>query len=202
MAATRSFFVCSELDIESAGEFLDTLFSVKFRQMTKLANSRWFWVVFVILTVAVYFSGLTIPLVGPDEPRYAQVAREMFERGDWITPTLGGFNWFEKPALLYWLQIASYNLFGVGELAARFGSAIFGLATVGCLWLLGRAIDKDLGNLLGVMAASTLGIIVFAHGASFDIIVTFSLTAAATAFFIFERRNSTLSLALFYFFVG
>jgi len=170
--------------------------------MTKLANSRWFWVVFVILTVAVYFSGLTIPLVGPDEPRYAQVAREMFERGDWITPTLGGFNWFEKPALLYWLQIASYNLFGVGELAARFGSAIFGLATVGCLWLLGRAIDKDLGNLLGVMAASTLGIIVFAHGASFDIIVTFSLTAAATAFFIFERRNSTLSLALFYFFVG
>jgi len=170
--------------------------------MTKLANSRWFWIVFVILTTAVYFSGLTIPLVGPDEPRYAQVAREMYERGDWITPTLGGFNWFEKPALLYWLQIASYNMFGVGEFAARFGSAIFGLATVGCLWLLGRAIDKDFGNLLAVIAASTLGIIVFAHGASFDIIVTFPLTAAATAFFIFERKDSTLSLALFYFFIG
>ena len=86
--------------------------------MTKLAKSRWFWIVFVILTVAVYFSGLTIPLVGPDEPRYAQVAREMFERGDWITPTLGGSSWFEKPALLYWLQIASYNIFGVSELSS------------------------------------------------------------------------------------
>ena len=170
--------------------------------MTKLANSRWFWVVFLILTIAVYFSGLTIPLVGPDEPRYAQVAREMFERGDWITPTLGGSNWFEKPALLYWLQIASYNVFGVSEFAARIGSAFFGLGTVGCLWLLGRTIDKDFGNLLVVLAASTLGIIVFAHGASFDIIVTFPITAALTAFFVFERRDTTLPLTAFYFFIG
>src|SRR4029079_16630967 len=146
MAATRGFFACSECDIESAEEFLDTLFSIKFRQMTKLANSRWFWVVFVILTIAVYFSGLTIPFVGPDEPRYAQVAREMFERRDWITPTLGGYNWLEKPALLYWLQIASYNLFGVTEFAAGLGSAVFGLATVGCLSLLGRNVIEENGS--------------------------------------------------------
>jgi len=170
--------------------------------MTKLANSRWFWIVFATLTIAVYFSGLTIPLVGPDEPRYAQVAREMFERGDWFTPTLGGANWFEKPALLYWLQIVSYSVFGITEFAARFGSAIFGLCTVGCLWLLGRDVDKDFGNLLAVVAASTLGIIVFAHGASFDVIVTFPITAAATAFFIFERKGRTLALPAFYFFVG
>ena len=176
--------------------------------MTKLAKSRWFWIVFVILTIAVYFSGLTIPLVGPDEPRYAQVAREMYLRGDWITPTLGGFNWFEKPALLYWLEISSYNLFGVSEFSARLGSAVFGLATVGCLWLLGRngtdanGLGKEFAKLLAVVAASTLGIIVFAHGASFDIIVTFPLTAALTAFFIFERKGGTLPLAAFYFFVG
>src|SRR5687767_91639 len=95
---------------------------------------RVIWIVFVLLTAAVYFSGLTMPLLGPDEPRYAQVAREMFERGDFVTPTLGGFHWFEKPALLYWLQIASYHLFGVSEFAARFGSAIFGLGTVFSLW--------------------------------------------------------------------
>ena len=29
-------------------------------------------------------------LIGADEPRYAQVAREMLERHDWITPVLGG----------------------------------------------------------------------------------------------------------------
>src|SRR3712207_2674446 len=101
---------------------------------------KWTWpkVLAALGIVLVYFFGLTIPLVGPDEPRYAQVAREMFERSDWVTPTLGGFNWFEKPALLYWLQIAAYNVFGVSEFSARFGSALFGLGTILSLWILAR----------------------------------------------------------------
>src|SRR5688572_22859671 len=125
------------------------------------------WLLFAAAIVVVFFSGLTMPLVGPDEPRYAQVAREMFERSDWITPTLGGFHWFEKPALLYWLQIFSYNIFGVSEFAARFGSALFGLGTVTSLWILGRHVDRTtndeqrttnhLANWLGLIAASTVG---------------------------------------------
>src|SRR4051794_22730622 len=99
-------------------------------------------VCFAVLIICFYFFGLTIPLLGPDEPRYAQVAREMYERGDWITPTLGGFNWFEKPALLYWLEIASYKVFGVSEFSARFGSALFGLGIVLCLWILGRNVER------------------------------------------------------------
>jgi len=76
---------------------------------------RLFILLFLII-VAFYFYDLgRMPLVGPDEPRYAQVAREMFVRGDTITPTLGGRTWFEKPALLYWLMIAAYKLFGVSE---------------------------------------------------------------------------------------
>ncbi len=114
------------------------------QEITKAKNQRpkskdqIVWLLFAFVMVAVYFSGLSIPLLGPDEPRYAQVAREMFEHNDWITPTLGGANWFEKPALLYWLQIASYNIFGVSEFAARFGSALFGLGTIFSLWILGR----------------------------------------------------------------
>jgi 4-amino-4-deoxy-L-arabinose transferase-like glycosyltransferase len=47
-----------------------------------------------------YFYGLgQFGLIGADEPRYAQVAREMMERGDWVTPTLGGDPWLEKPPL-------------------------------------------------------------------------------------------------------
>ena len=165
------------------------------------------WLLFAGLILVVYFVGLSMPLVGPDEPRYAQVAREMFERGDWITPTLGGYHWFEKPALLYWLQIASYNLFGVSEFAARLGSALFGLGTVASLWILGKYVEEQevgngLANRLALIAASTLGIIVFAHGASFDIILTFPITAAMVSFFVYDQTKRSVWLVSFYFFIG
>lgn len=183
--------------------------------MTKIpssSNQRIFWLVAAALTLFVYFFGLSIPLLGPDEPRYAQVAREMFERSDWVTPTLGGFHWFEKPALLYWLQIASFNVFGVSEVSARLGPAIFGLGTIVSLWILGRTAtdrSKDFAKWLALIAATSLGLLVFARGASFDIILTFPMTAAMVSFFVFDRRangeasgSQIFPLASFYFFVG
>jgi 4-amino-4-deoxy-L-arabinose transferase-like glycosyltransferase len=192
------------------------VFSVTYPQMTKLVNSNAMWWILALLTFFVYFYGLGIPLVGPDEPRYAQVAREMFERGDWITPTLGGFDWFEKPALLYWLQIVAYKLFGVTEFAARVGSSLFGLGTSASLWTLGRYSNTsthknesfELANWLALIAASTLGILVFSRAASFDVIVTFPLTASLVGFFISdragtsERKKEYLGLLAFYSFAG
>jgi len=172
-----------------------------------------------VLAVFAYFFGLTIPFLGPDESRYAQVGREMFERGDWLTPTLGGFNWFEKPALLYWLEIASYHVFGVNEFAARFGPAVFGLGIVASLYVLGKKLvatnvepetTSDLPTTIALVAASSLGILAFAHGASFDIIITFPMTASLVSFFIWHSKNETveganrvsISLVLFYVFIG
>ncbi len=214
--------------------------------MTKVESAiRWsqpaiiWWIALALLAVLAYFFGLNLPLLGPDEPRYAQVAREMFDRGDWVTPTLGGFTWFEKPALLYWLEIVSFHIFGVSEFAARFGSAVFGLGTVASLWILGRSFTTEdtksteefrtvevsttaltnsvssvlsvvnsFPNYLALIAASTLGILVFSHGASFDINITFPITAALVSYFIFDRVKSKtfsakyLPLFLFYFFIG
>ena len=185
------------------------------------------WLFFAFLIIAVYFFALgSFPLVGPDEPRYAQIGREMFERGDWLTPTLGGFNWFEKPVLLYWLQIVFYKLFGVNEFAARFGSALFGLGTILSLWILGRFFNAerqrrgeeettktedqkpktDFANWLALIAASSVGLLVFSRGASFDIVLTFPITASLVSFFIWENRKSQIAsrkyLIAFYFFIG
>lgn len=174
---------------------------------------------FALFTVAVYLHGLDIPLLGPDEPRYSQVAREMFERGDWVTPTLGGFDWFEKPALLYWLQIASYKLFGVTEFAARFGSALFGLGTIFSLWILGRFWSRHqeesaanghtlLPSTTLLVAASSLGLLVFSRGASFDIIITFPMAGALVAYFVYDRSEAksglrgNVTLLVFYLFCG
>src|SRR5215471_11946656 len=88
------------------------------------------WTLLFLGIAAFYLYGLNVlPLLGPDEPRYAEVAREMLLRRDLITPTLGGLPWFEKPPLLYWLMMASYRVFGVTEFAARVGPVLCGLLT-------------------------------------------------------------------------
>src|SRR6202171_1550103 len=63
-------------------------------------------------------------LIGADEPRYAQVAREMLERRDWITPVLGGRPWLEKPPLYYWQAMLAYRIFGVSDWAGRLPAAL------------------------------------------------------------------------------
>ena len=72
-----------------------------------------------------FFAGVQIVgLIGPDEPRYAQVAREMLERHDWVTPTLWGQPWLEKPPLFYWGAMLAYKSTGeVTGWAARLPSA-------------------------------------------------------------------------------
>ena len=110
-----------------------------------LDSKRSIWVLcsLLILAAVQFFVGLgSLPLLGPDEPRYAEVARAMFASGNYVSPFLARELWFEKPALLYWLQAASYHIFGVGEFAARFPSALAALGTVLCVYFtLRRAIS-------------------------------------------------------------
>src|SRR5881396_3806992 len=86
------------------------------------------------------FFGLTnAGLVGPDEPRYAAVARQMALSGDWITPRLWGEPWFEKPALLYWMIAAAFRA-GLGDdLAPRAPVALLAVLFLGFFfWSLRR----------------------------------------------------------------
>src|SRR5438445_10278795 len=63
-------------------------------------------------------------LVGADEPRYAQIARDMVVRHDWVTPTLDGRPWPAKPALYYWQALLAYHSVGSSDSAQRLPSAI------------------------------------------------------------------------------
>src|ERR1041384_2696259 len=75
------------------------------------------WFTLIGIALVTFFFGLgRMALVGPDEPRYAEIAREMFANGDWISPRLCGCLWFEKPALIYWMSAAGYQTLGVSEL--------------------------------------------------------------------------------------
>src|SRR5689334_1341265 len=129
----------------------------------------------------------------------------MFLSGDLITPTLGGHTWFEKPALLYWMLVGAFKIFGVNEWSARLGPALCGLLTVAAVWYVGREVDRDFGFSSVIVSSSCLGLIVFSRAASFDVVVTMT-TAWSLAFFLLHELPGTqrkrLLLAGFYAFVG
>ena len=76
-----------------------------------------------------YLFGLgSAGFLGPDEPRYASIGREMARSGDWVTPRLNGSPWFEKPPLLYWMTAAANRLGLRDEWAARLPVALISLA--------------------------------------------------------------------------
>jgi 4-amino-4-deoxy-L-arabinose transferase-like glycosyltransferase len=155
------------------------------------------WLLLLMATAVVYFYGLgRAPFVGADEPRYAQVAREMHLRGDALTPTLGGHTWFEKPALVYWTAMAGYKMFGVSEWSARLGVACAGWLTVLLVGWTAKRVEETEGARAswlqlstGALAATSAGLIVFSRGVNFDVFITMTVACALAFFFAAETET-------------
>ncbi len=75
---------------------------------------------FLFILLPLGFRALWIP----DESRYAEIAREMAERGNWVVPQLLGLNYFEKPAGGYWFTALSQALLGENLFAGRLPVAL------------------------------------------------------------------------------
>ncbi len=139
-----------------------------------------------------------------DEGRYAEIAREMLVLKDWISPHLNYVLYFEKPPLMYWLTAASLAVFGQNEFAARFWCAMFGVLTVGIVYILGKRWKGDRAGLLaGVVLATSLGFFCLTQYLVLDMALTFWTTLAlyASARILQERppelvRRFSVLLAL------
>ena len=154
-----------------------------------------------------FFFGLgRLGFLGPDEPRYAEVAREMFASGDYISTRLCGCLWFEKPALLYWMSAASYHLFGANEFAARLPSAVAALGAVALLYFALRHFGLPRVALAASLVLSTSGIfIAYARVAVPDMILTTAMTAALLAALLWTKatgRARVVYLTLVFSFMG
>jgi len=137
--------------------------------------------------------------MGPDEPRYAWIARDMMESGDWITPRLYGSPWFEKPPLYYWAAALSFKLFGVCETTARLPSAIAALlATLALAWLAWRVYGSATARWLLLLLPSTAGMIGFSHSAATDMpfsaMMTCAMVPAAALLGLVPSRRETPDL--------
>ncbi len=92
----------------------------------------------ILLPAVLLYPQLGFPLLEPDESRYAQIPREMLQRGDLLLPVLQGEPYLDKPPLLYWLIAGSYRLFGVSAWSARLVPALSLHLTILLVYLLGR----------------------------------------------------------------
>jgi len=150
-----------------------------------------------------FFFGLgAFGLVGADEPRYAQIAREMFERHDWVLPTLNGHPWLEKPVLLYWKIMTSYSIFGVHDWAARVPAAFHATALVLAVFFFMRRF-RFAGEMDAAMiTASSAGMIGFGRGASTDMLVSAPFAMAMLSWWTWRETGKKLWLLLFYGLIG
>ena len=95
-------------------------------------STRFFTLVAAVAAI-IWFAQLGYrDLIEPDEGRYAEIPREMVATGDWVTPRLNGFKYFEKPVLQYRATATAYTLFGDNATTARLWPALTGF--LGALW--------------------------------------------------------------------
>ncbi len=142
-----------------------------------------------------------VGLLGPDEPRYAAIGRQMADSGDWITPRLWGEPWFEKPPLIYWMTAVGFRA-GLGdELGPRLPVALISVVFLFFYW---RVLRREFGGeaALGATAilATSAAWIGFSHAAVTDLPMTAAFSAAMLLALGWidrgERRGLTLAAAL------
>ena len=148
------------------------------------------------------FGGAGLGLVGADEPRYAQVAREMLRRHDYVTPVLWGKPWLEKPALYYWRAMFAFQEFGVSDWSARLPSASFAFTLITLIYLHMRRFRRGGEVHAALITASCAGIVSFARGASTDMQLAAPLGIGMLGWYAWYETDSKFWLFDLYFFVG
>lgn len=138
-----------------------------------------------------------LPLIDPDEGRYAEIPREMLERGDFITPTLNYVKYFEKPPLLYWLNAASFKLSGLTEQAARLPSVLCGLLTTLATYFIARRLyGRRTALIAALILGTSAGFVLQSRIVLTDMLLTFCLTSALGAFIIASQREGRRGVPL------
>lgn len=149
-----------------------------------------------VLSICLFSHPGALGLVGPDEPRYAWIARAMANTGDWVTPRLYGQPWFEKPILYYWSAGIGFRILHSPEWAARLPSAFAALAAaLAIAWLAFRFYDKNTAWAALLIFPTTVGAIGFARAATPDMEFSAAFTLAMACAAETLRRTGALRRA-------
>jgi 4-amino-4-deoxy-L-arabinose transferase-like glycosyltransferase len=154
-------------------------------------QTLWHVLALAAATFVTFVFGLgRLALLGPDEPRYAEIAREMFASGDWISPRLCGCLWFEKPALVYWMSALGYHAFGVNEFAARLPVAVAAALTVLLIYvIIQRLVSPRMAWVTALVLLTSGMFIGYARVAAPDMPLAATMTLALLAGFLATQSN-------------
>ena len=139
--------------------------------------------------------------ITPTKAGYAEIAREMIVRNDWVEPRLYNQDYLAKPVFSYWLTIISFKLFGINEFAGRFMPALFALFGVLATFFF----VKKTVNLRAAFFSSLVLTVNFWYSqvARFLVIdMVFSFFIVTSLYLAYlgltEKRNKKIYYALFY----
>ncbi|PLZ03633.1 4-amino-4-deoxy-L-arabinose transferase [Burkholderia sp. WAC0059] len=129
-------------------------------------------------------------LLPSDEGRYAEMAREMFVTGDWITPRYNGYKYFEKPPLQTWANALTFAWFGIGAWQARLYTALTGFAGVLLVGFTGaRVFNAATGFFSALVLACAPYWILMGHFNTLDMALSFWMELTLCALLLAQRPN-------------
>jgi 4-amino-4-deoxy-L-arabinose transferase-like glycosyltransferase len=156
----------------------------------------------LLLTAVIYLSSSGgRAVIDYDEGHYSQVALQMVERTDWVTPYDNGVRFLEKPPLMYWLSAAAFLTLGVNEFALRLPTA---LGVIALVWIVMKMARRAAGDraaaVAGLATAFSVGAYLFTREALHDIWLVLFVTLAMHAFLEWHRdpQRSLGRALLFY----
>jgi 4-amino-4-deoxy-L-arabinose transferase-like glycosyltransferase len=143
-------------------------------------------------------------LWNPDEPRYAQIAHEMAEDGNWILPRHNNRIYPDKPPVFFWLIALSYAVSGeVNSFAARFPSALAGVLGVILTYLIGRRLKSPrAGFISALVLATTVEYFWLGRRVNLDMTLTLFILGALFFFYKGYLDNASRLYYISYFFIG
>lgn len=143
------------------------------------------WPLLIGYFATVYLLGSTAPaLWSPDELRYAEIAREIIARGDWVAPHFNGLFYFEKPILGHWFNAVAQLIFGENNFSVRVVSALAALGSAYCVSLMvRRERGRDQALLAAGIYLSMFLVIGLGTYSALDGLLNFWMTASFVAFY-------------------
>lgn len=162
-------------------------------------------VILLAISVGIFFFNLGgWDLWNPDEPRYAQVAKEMMKSGHWFLPHLNSRVYPDKPPVFFWLIALCSMIQGeVTSFSARFPSALAAVLGILITYLLGRRLfNSQAGFISALVLATTVEYFWLGRRANIDMTLTLFIISALFFFYKGYQESSKWSYYLFYLFMG